>query len=144
MFVDGKYEPGGGGIKCSPASLRCSAATPKHSISAGGEMGSFLDRLLDEQKIRRRRIPVSGPDPHCFRWFRNNRRDSEYRFIPAGQPVRPEEIKLCFDAILSQDLGYVIASGSLPPAAPEDTFARMAKSAANKELSSSWIRLAPD
>ncbi len=125
-----RYEPGGGGINVARV-IAVLGGDAEALYLAGGEMGSFLDRLLDEQKIRRRRIPVAGQTRIAF-MVQEQSTGLEYRFIPAGQPVEPEAIDLCFEALASLNSGYVIASGSLPPGAPEDTFARMAKSAAGK------------
>ncbi len=127
-----RYEPGGGGINVARV-IAVLGGDAEALYLAGGEMGAFLDRLLDEQKIRRRRIPVAGQTRIAF-MVQEQSTGLEYRFIPAGPPVQPEAIEPCFDAIASRNSGFVVASGSLPPGAPEGTFARMAKSAAGKGL----------
>ena len=43
-------------------------------------------------------------------------------------------IEAAFDAVSAWPGGYVVASGSLPPGAPDDTFARMARLAAERGL----------
>ncbi|MGB8315989.1 MAG: 1-phosphofructokinase family hexose kinase [Aestuariivirga sp.] len=127
-----KYEPGGGGINVARV-IAVLGGDAEAVYLAGGELGSFLDRLLQECNIRCRSIPISGQTRISF-MVREKTTGFEYRFIPAGSPVQREDMEPCFDAILSQTSGYVVASGSLPLGAPADTYARMARSSAGKRL----------
>jgi 6-phosphofructokinase 2 len=119
-----RYDPGGGGINVARV-VKALGGDAEAVYLAGGEMGAFLDRLLGEEGLPRRSLPMSGQTRIAF-MVHEQATGLEYRFIPQGSPVSLEELKPCFDAIANQHAGYIVASGSLPPGAPSDSFARMA------------------
>ncbi len=120
-----RYDPGGGGINVARV-VKALGGDVEAIYLCGGEMGAFLDRLLEEEKLPRRSYPTSGQTRIAF-MVREQTTGLEYRFIPQGSPVRPEELQPCFNAIASQKSGYIVASGSLPPGASADSFAHMAE-----------------
>jgi 6-phosphofructokinase 2 len=120
-----RYDPGGGGINVARV-VKVMGGDVEAIFLAGGEIGRLLDRLLEEEELPRRSFPTSGQTRIAF-MVHEHTTGLEYRFIPQGSPVSPEELKPCFDAIASQQRGYIVASGSLPTGAPDDSFARMAE-----------------
>jgi 6-phosphofructokinase 2 len=127
-----RYDPGGGGINVARV-VKALGGDVEAIFLAGGEMGAFLDRLLGEEGLLRRSFPTSGQTRIAL-MVRERTTGLEYRFIPQGSDVSTEELQPCFDAIASQQTGYVVASGSLPPGASQDSFARMAEIASMRGL----------
>lgn len=120
-----RYDPGGGGINVARV-VKALGGDVEAVFLAGGEIGAFLDRLLAEEGLPRRSYPTSGQTRIAF-MVHEQTTGLEYRFIPQGSIVSLKELQPCFDAIANQRVGYVVASGSLPPGAPDDSFARMAE-----------------
>ena len=120
-----RYDPGGGGINVARV-VKVLGGDAEAVFLAGGEMGAFLDRLLGEEGLARRGFPFSGQTRIAY-MVHEQTTGLEYRFIPQGSPVGLQELQPCFDAIARQPSGYVVASGSLPVGAPEDSYARMAE-----------------
>lgn len=127
-----RYDPGGGGINVARV-VKTLGGDVEAIYLAGGEMGALLDRLLGEGKLARRSYPTSGQTRIAF-MVHEQTTGLEYRFVPHGSSVSLEELQPCFDAIANQQAGYVVASGSLPPGAPDDSFARMAEIARARGL----------
>lgn len=98
---------------------------------AGGEIGQLLDRLLEAEGITRHLIPIAGQTRIGF-VVQEQTTGLEYRFVPEGPAVLPEEIELCMDSFVSHRATYVVASGSLPFAAASNTYARMADMTASR------------
>lgn len=123
-MTSAKYEPGGGGINVARM-IAILGGEAEALYLAGGEIGEFLDRLLAQEGIARRSFPTAGQTRIAFT-VREQSTGLEYRFIPQGAQIHAQDLAPFFDAIAQQPEGYVIASGSLPEGAPDDTFARMA------------------
>lgn len=125
-----KHDPGGGGINVARV-ITSLGGKAEAVFLAGGEMGDLLDRLLAEEGIQRRRVGIAGLTRVGF-MVHETVTGLEYRFIPPGPQVLPSEVEPCFDAVASHGGRYVVASGSLPVGVPTDTYARMAKIAADR------------
>jgi len=127
-----RYEPGGGGINVARV-ISMFGGDVEALYFSGGELGSLLDRLVRESGIRHRRFAISGQTRLAF--MVNERTTGlQYRFVPEGPEIRPDELQPCFDAIEKTSCRYVVASGSLAGGAPDDTFVRLAKSAAARGI----------
>jgi 6-phosphofructokinase 2 len=121
-----RSHPGGGGVNVARA-IRKLGGDPTAIFPAGGLFGDLLDALLEEEGVRRVRIPIGG----CTRQNWNVREEStgrEFRFCMPGPVLTPGEWRLCLDRIRDAARGasYVVGSGSLPPGAPADFYARAA------------------
>ncbi len=124
-----RREPGGGGINVSRA-IRRLGGDSKATYMAGGPPGDILQSLLDEEDLSQIPVPIS-------QWTRENlivyetSTDRQFRFGMPGPEVTPEETTRCLDILrdLEPTPEYLVASGSLPPGAPDDTYARIAETA---------------
>ena len=125
-----RHDPGGGGINVARV-IGVLGGEAEALYLAGGEMGDFLDRLLAERGVRCHRIKMKGETRVAF-MVREQSTGLEYRFIPDGPPITEEDLQPCIEAVAGYGHGFVVASGSLPPGAPEDTYARMAKLTAQR------------
>jgi 6-phosphofructokinase 2 len=119
-------EPGGGGINVS-RTLRRFGRDSLAIYPAGGLTGQLLRELVEREGVRDSPITVAG-------WTRRNLNVSErasgrqYRFVMPGPALEEAEWRLCLDAVraIEPPPEFVVASGSLPPGAPADFFARLA------------------
>ena len=123
-MLNTRYAPGGGGINVARV-IATLGGDVEAILLAGGEIGSLLNRLLEEEGIRRRVFPIAG-QTRIGVVVQEQSTGLEYRFVPEGPVVQSEEVQPCFDAVASDAGKYVIASGSLPVGVPGDTYARMA------------------
>jgi len=122
-----RREPGGGGINVARAIKRLGGEALA-LFPAGGPTGRLLEQLLDEENVARMSIPIAG-------WTRENLNvlESEtrrqFRFVLPGPTLEEEEWRLILEAIstLEPFPRFLVASGSLPPGAPEDFHARLAR-----------------
>lgn len=127
-----RYDPGGGGINVARV-IGMLGGEAEVLYVAGGVMGDLLDRLLARQKLRCRRVTTEGETRISF-MVREVETGLEYRFVPEGPPISREALEEAVAAIRGWRGGYVVASGSLPPGAPEDTYVRMAEEAGRRGL----------
>lgn len=117
------YEPGGGGINVARVFVRLGGRARNYYLS-GGATGHALDGLLDLHGLDRNRIPIKG---HTRVASAVLERDSgkEYRFVPAGPTIAPEEWQSCLDQLAAAQCDYMVISGSLPPGVPDDFYGRV-------------------
>ena len=117
------YEPGGGGINVARVFVRLGGSARNYYLS-GGATGHALDGLLDLHKLVRNRIAIRG---HTRVASAVLERDSgkEYRFVPAGPTIEPEEWQLCLGQLAEVQCDYMVVSGSLPPGVPDDFYGRV-------------------
>ena len=126
------YEPGGGGINVARVIASLGGKVEALSLS-GGEMGAFLGRLLQEEGIAHLPIPIAGQTRVAL-MVRDEKTGLEYRFLPEGPEISGEDVARAVAAVAGRGSGYVVASGSLPRGAPEDSFAQLAVAAARHGL----------
>ena len=124
-----RQQPGGGGINIARVVQRLggdvSAIYP-----AGGASGQLLRALMDREGVRSFAIPASEETRQDFTIYEETT-NQQYRFVMPGASLSEPEWQACIDRIVSPGLrpAYIVASGSLPPGAPEDLFGRVARSA---------------
>lgn len=123
-----RFDPGGGGINVARV-VSMFGGDAEALFLAGGEMGALLERLLKEKGIRYRALPIAGQTRVSFT-VRDLNTGHEYRFVPKGPAVSPQETRACLDAVASRKVDYLVASGSLPDGCPPDIYVRMAELAA--------------
>jgi 6-phosphofructokinase 2 len=119
--------PGGGGINVARVLQRlgadCLALYP-----AGGSAGAQLRQLLEAEQVRSHCVPVAAETRESFsvRELATNR---DWRFVLPGPELAPSEWQACWDALpaLAPGPGWLVVSGSLPPGAPADCHARLAR-----------------
>ena len=122
-----KYEPGGGGINVARA-IRRLGGESLALFPAGGPAGLLLCSLLDAERVRHHTVPTDA-------WTRENLNVSEdvtrrqFRFVMPGPTLAEREWQGILEQLTALDPRpeYLVASGSLPPGAPADFYARVAR-----------------
>ena len=122
-----KRDPGGGGINVARVLQRWKRDVTA-IFPAGGTTGELLKRLVDREGIRRHAIEIAGDTREDVTIF-ETRTGNQFRFVFPGPPLTEKEWQACCDALSSvmPRPGFVVASGSLPPGAPADLYARVVK-----------------
>jgi 6-phosphofructokinase 2 len=124
-----KREPGGGGINVARVAHRLGA-----DVSAiypiGGQIGRLLQRLVEREDIASLVTPSHVETRENFTAY-DERTGEQYRFVLPGSRLHRAEWEAVLDklAALAAPPKYVVASGSVPPGAPDDFFARVARHA---------------
>lgn len=121
------YHPGGGGINVSRA-LRKLGGESTAVFTTGGANGKLIESLMAEEQIAYRIVPI-------HEWTRESLAVLEestglqYRFNMEGPTLTETEWKRCVETVTDVDPSprYVVLSGNLPPGAPPDLYARLAK-----------------
>jgi 6-phosphofructokinase 2 len=126
----GHADPGGGGVNVSRVLHELGGDTLA-IVAAGGASGRVLEELLDEAGVRRRSVPIQGQTRISLN-VQDLRHDLEYRFVPEGPQLSTAEFAACLAAVEQEPGEWLIASGSLPPGAPVDAYAQVARVAARK------------
>lgn len=125
-----RCDPGGGGINVARVITEMGGDAEAVYLG-GGPTGAWLDALLERESIKHHMLPIAG-DTRVAYAVHERGSDFDYRFVPAGPAVLEQEIEPCMEIIANRNARYVVASGSLPVAAPSDTYARMAQIVAEK------------
>lgn len=130
--TDVRRDPGGGAINVARVLKRfgadCCALYP-----AGGVLGRLLRALLDAEGVAGMPFEIAAETRESFTVL-ERASGREFRFVLPGPQLAPGEWQACLDrvAALAQAPAYVVASGSLPPGAPEDFYARLARLARSR------------
>jgi 6-phosphofructokinase 2 len=130
--VNQKHYAGGGGANVARVISELGGRAELLYLS-GGISGPLYDGLLEQYDIVRHRIPTKG-DNRIALMVHELSTNFEYRFVPEGPTVDPQEIEPVHDFIETYDGDYIVASGSLPHGAPHDTYSRMAQVANKKGI----------
>jgi len=125
-------EAGGGGINVSKAICELGGETLA-IFPAGGANGALLQRLLSDAEVPHKAIPVAAETRENMT-VTDLSVNAQYRFIMPGGALNTADIDACLDEVAAwQPVPHIIvASGSPPPGAPEDLFARLARIAKDK------------
>lgn len=127
-----KHYAGGGGANVARVIAELGGRAELLYLS-GGTTGPLYDGLLAQYDIARHRIPMQG-DNRIALMVHELTTNFEYRFVPEGPTVDPAEIEPVHGFIEAFDGDYIVASGSLPNGAPDDTYRRMAAVAHEKGI----------
>lgn len=125
--------PGGGGINVARVLHRlgadCVAVYP-----AGGPSGALLRELLDAEQVRSHCVTIAGETRESFS-VHELASGRDWRFLLPGPELSPAEWQACWDAMqaLATGTDWLVASGSLPPGAPADCHARLARLARERQ-----------
>jgi 6-phosphofructokinase 2 len=122
-----RREPGGGGINVTRVIQRLGGAS-RAFYPAGGPTGEILRGLLDREALDHAPLSIAG-------WTRENlvvyetSTDRQYRFGMPGPELDDGEVEACLNALrdLAPPPAYIVASGSLPPGAPEGFYTAVAE-----------------
>ncbi|WP_175828830.1 1-phosphofructokinase family hexose kinase [Burkholderia cepacia] len=125
-----RRDPGGGGINVARIVHRLGGDCVALYL-AGGPTGDVLTLLLDAEQVPAVRVRIAGETREnvCVTETATGR---EYRFLMPGPSVTAAEWRDCATRIaaLQPAPRYLVLSGSLPPGAPDDLYAMLARTAA--------------
>ena len=119
------YDPGGGGVNVARV-IHELGGEAEVICPAGGFSGNLLDELLGQAGIRRTIVPIRGNTRISFTVY-ERKSGLEYRFIPNGPRLSPEEVEACLEAVRECNCEYFVASGSVPLGAPTGILAQIAE-----------------
>lgn len=128
------WEPGGGGINVSRA-IKNLGGDSLCIYIGGGHTGQKMEALLKQEGIRQYRIEGKNPTRENLVVYEKST-DRQYRFGMPGEEVSQQELDACLEAIrqLPEDVKYLVASGSLPPGAPDDFYGQIARMARDRNI----------
>ena len=135
----GRRDPGGGGINVARVARRLGAEALA-IYPAGGFTGRLLQQLVEQEEVRSVVVPAAGETREDFTVL-EAASGEQYRFVLPGPHLHGVEWMACLRALadLRVKPDFVCASGSLPPGAPDDFYARVA------EIVCTWgVRMALD
>ena len=122
-----RLDPGGGGVNVARVVQRLGGQVL--AVAAlGGPTGAAYRTLLDQEGVAVRTVPITGSTRESFTVDETSTGE-QFRFVLQGPQLTDAEWSACLQA-LEQSIprgGYVVASGSLPPGAPTDFYARVAR-----------------
>ena len=127
-----RSDPGGGGICVARVLVRL-GNNARCFYMSGGPTGVALDGLLDLHQLVRTRIPIKGETRVASSVF-ERRSGREYRFVPDGPIIAPEEWQECLERLTDSECDYLVASGSLARGMPDDFYARVAAMAKQRGI----------
>ena len=116
-----RIDPGGGGINVARVLHRFGVEVEALFL-AGGATGKAFDELLERDGLTRRAVWIAD-DTRTSLTIHERSTGREYRFVPEGPSVTPEELKACLEALGEGNCDYLVASGSLPPCVPDSFYA---------------------
>ncbi|MGF7120601.1 1-phosphofructokinase family hexose kinase [Rhodococcus sp. BE178] len=120
-----RYDPGGGGINVARIA-RVLGESVVAVFPVGSATGTVLGALLDREGVWNRRVPIDGATRESLTVDELSTGD-QYRFVLPGphMSLADQERCLALVAEVARDAQLVVASGSLPPGAPPDFYARV-------------------
>jgi 6-phosphofructokinase 2 len=121
-----RREAGGGGINVARVVRRLGGEV-RALYPAGGSVGQLLGRLVEAEGVSHVVVPIGGETREDVTVL-DEASDQQYRFVLPGPELSEPEWRACLEALSALGPGpaIVCASGSLPPGAPEDFYARAA------------------
>ena len=125
--TDVRRDAGGGAVNVARVLERL-GANCQALYTAGGVLGQMLRRLLEENGISSIALDIAEETRESFTVL-ERASGREFRFVLPGPRLAEAEWRACLDrvAAIAERFVYVVASGSLPPGAPEDFYARLAR-----------------
>lgn len=113
-----RYDPGGGGVNAARIAHMLGADVLA-VFPAGGQPGELLVDLLTREGVPFRRVEIPGRTRENFT-IDEESTGEQYRFVLPGPDLSSAEYARCLDELraAATSAQFVVASGSLPPAAP--------------------------
>ena len=121
------YDPGGGGLNVARA-IRILGGQATAYWTCGGPMGQLLGDRLDADGVPHRPMPIQSMTRENLIVFEESN-GQQYRFGMPGAELTPDEVEMCLRTLRELDPppDFLVLSGSLPPGAPDDFYARAAR-----------------
>lgn len=118
-------DPGGGGVNVARAARRL-GADALAVVPVGGPAGQQLRELLAAEELPVAGIDIAGETRESWTVDEAST-EGQYRFVLPGPSLSGDEVDACLAAVDEHAEHLVVASGSLPPDVPDDTFARLVR-----------------
>jgi 6-phosphofructokinase 2 len=128
--IEDRLDPGGGGINVARV-LHALGQETLALIATGGVTGQLVEELLDEEGVNWRAVTLRGRTRISIN-VHDAASGLEYRFVPEGPVVAPDEIAALHAILREIDAEWLIASGSLPRGVPADIYADLARHTAER------------
>lgn len=124
---DPAIDPGGGGINCARVVVEL-GGTASAFYLAGGVNGQRMRSLLSGRGVEEHAVEIVEETRQSFHAHPLDGGEL-YRFVLPGPEVTSAECDHLVDAVVDQVApgAIVVASGSLPPGAPDDLYAHLAR-----------------
>ena len=124
-----KRDPGGGGINVARVAHRLGGDVLA-IYPIGGQIGKLLHRLVERENIASLVTPSHVETRENFTAYEEETGE-QYRFVLPGSRLHRAEWEAVLErlASLAEPPKFVVASGSMPPGAPDDFVARVARQA---------------
>ncbi len=121
------YEPGGGGVNVARIIHRLGGKA-KALYTAGGTTGQFLVQLIEREGLEHSPLTIKEYTRQDMMVLEKTS-GNQYRFNMPGPVLAEEEWQYCLDELKAcrPAPDYIVASGSLPPGAPNDFYARVVR-----------------
>ena len=128
--VNERRDPGGGGINVARV-LKRLGGHPLAVFPVAGATRGRLEKLVGDEGVPYAAISVGGETRENLT-VTETATGHQYRFLFRGQPLSTWDTRKCCDAALLSvtPKDWLVASGSLPPSSPVDTYAVLARRAA--------------
>ncbi|WP_455372167.1 1-phosphofructokinase family hexose kinase [Limibacillus halophilus] len=129
-----RRDPGGGGINVARAVLRMGGQA-RALFPAGGSPGQRVRELLEAEGVDCL-VVDSAAETREDLTVQELESGLQYRFLLPGEPLPEGAWQACLDLLeaLSPAPRFLVASGSLPPGAPDDLLARVARLARRRGI----------
>lgn len=123
-----RLDAGGGGVNVSRA-IKELGGESHAFVAIGGHTGAQLRAILDHTGIGVEYWPLIEETRTSFTVM-EAASGQPYRFVLPGPHVSPAEADAILDRLarrIDKYIGFVVASGSLPPGVPDDFYGRLAR-----------------
>jgi 6-phosphofructokinase 2 len=122
-----RHDPGGGGINVARVVRRLGGEVTA-VYPCGGVTGQLLVRLVEGEHIVSRTSKIADETRQDFS-VHEDVSGKQFRFVLPGPAMAEHEWQACLDtlAACAGHAGFIVASGSLPPGAPADFYARASR-----------------
>ncbi len=115
---------GGGGINVSKGINELGGQSIA-LFPSGGSNGQKIEKLLRDAGIEQHTVPVDYENREGFS-VRATSTNEQFRFNMPGEQISGETLQSIFATVKQLKPTIIVASGSLPPGAPTDTYAQIA------------------
>jgi 6-phosphofructokinase 2 len=122
-----RYDPGGGGINVARA-VHALGGDAAAVFPIGGPAGEMVRHMLQQEGVAHHAVAISGFTRESLA-VEELTSGKQFRFILPGPELSPADQERCLDELsaAATDSAYVVASGSLPPGAPDDFYGRVSE-----------------
>jgi 6-phosphofructokinase 2 len=131
------FDPGGGGVNVARV-VHALGGDVLAILLAGSATGELVCDLLRQQGVPYQKVPIAGLTRIDLTVIEQPGEGPgsgvEYRFVASGPTVSPAECRAALDLLETVQGDWLIASGSLPPGAPEDFYVQAARIAQRRGM----------